>query len=406
MAVTNTQKPTALTALTLSALAIPSLVASNASQAAAVPEKQKVAVRYTQYQEADLSANRIQSGSTERYGIKVLQMSYFTPLQQKYSVQTNATFETLSGASPYGSYDYGSGQTLVTMSGASGGITEQRLDASVLGTRYFKEGTVGASAAISTENDYQSIALGLDGSLEIFDKHTTLLASMSVSFDELSPTDAELFSPGSGRADADGEKKRSFSFYEGVTQVIDKNRTLQVGVGYTRKTGHLSDPYRYDDNRPDAREQYTLSTQYRHYLSNFGDMAWHLDYRFYQDDWDVIANTVSTSVWKDISVGPLNFTIAPNFRYYWQHAAKFYTLEVNPAADPDVEYYSNDYRLSAYGAITMGLDTQFHYKDTVYTVSISQYLSAEGWGLTGSQSTETPALVNFTTLSFGLEHKF
>ncbi len=398
MAVINKKKlssTSALSALTLSAMAIPSV-----ANAAVVPENKTLSVRYTQYQEDNMPIERVTSGSTARYGIDVLQLRYFTPVADKYSVDSSVQFETLSGASPYGSSDNGNGQTEVTMSGAT--IEETRVDASVAGTRYFKEGTLTSSVYVSKENDYQSLGLGLSGSLEINQKHTTLLGSVSTSFDELSPTDANLF--GGGRAAADGKTKRSVSFYEGVTQVINKYSTLQLGVGYTRLKGHLSDPYRSKDLRPSIRAQTTVTAQYRHYLTLMGGMAWHLDYRFYQDDWGVLANTITSSVWKDFEVFGQHITLAPNVRYHWQHAADFYTLATNPAATQS--FYSDDFRLSAYGAIAVGIDMQYHHKDMVFNLGLSQYSSAENWGVTGSQDTETPALVNFTTFSLGVDYLF
>jgi hypothetical protein len=390
------KKQTALSALTMSALAIP-----NAANGMAVPDKKTLSLRYTQYQEAEMPLERVDiGGSTGRYNIDILQFRYFTPVLEKYSLDTNLSYETMSGASAYGSSLNDSGQTKVHMSGASGGIEESRVDGSVLGTRYFEDGSLGSSFAFSTENDYNSVAVGLSGALEIFQKHTTLLASLSLSYDELSPTDAELF--GGGRSEADGETKRSFSFYQGVSQVIDKYSTLQVGFGFTRLSGHLSDPYRTRDDRPELRQQNTLSVQYRYYLNKWGGMAIHGDYRYYQDDWGILANTISTSIWKDVEWAGQHLTLAPNVRYHWQHAADFYSVDSTSTS----VFYSDDYRLSAYGALSVGIDLQFHHKDTSFTLGVSQYLSSEDWGLTGSEDTETPTLVDFTTLSLGLDYHF
>jgi len=387
VAVTN--KTSALSALTLSALAIPSV-----SQAATVPEKKQLSVRVTNYQEDPLPSSRLALGSTERYGINVLQVNYFTPYKDQYSIAVSGQYETLSGASPFESRVDNNGETNVLMSGAT--IDEQRLDGSVVGTRYFKEGTLATGFAFSTENDYQSLAFSVDGSLEIFNKHTILLASMSTSFDELSPTDPSL---GGNRAEADGRSKRSFSIYEGVTQVIDKFTSIQAGIGYTRLKGYLTDPYK-NDSRPHTREQTTLDVSLRRYVTDI-EAALHLDYRYYEDDWGVLANTFTTSVWKEVGIGGLNFTLAPNLRYYYQHQADFYSVEV-----PTTEYYSSDFRLSAYGAFNLGIDVQLHHKEFTYTLGMSQYLSAEDWGLTGSKDSETPSLVNFTTISFGVDYKF
>ena len=141
----------ALSLLTLSSLAIP-----NAAIAAVAPEKKIVSVRYSQYQEANIDPSQVSFGNTGRYAIDVLQLRYLTPFKEKYSIDTNVTFETLSGASPYStSTDNTTGDTKVFMSGAS--IEETRLDASVNAMRYFDESTLGGSISFSTENDYQSI---------------------------------------------------------------------------------------------------------------------------------------------------------------------------------------------------------------------------------------------------------
>lgn len=390
------KKQTALSALTMSALAIP-----NVTDAAVAPDKKTLSLRYTQYKEAPMPQERVLAvpgSATGRYDIDILQFRFLTPVQGKYSLDTSVSYETMSGASAYGSSVNVNGQTEVHMSGAS--IEESRLDASLQGTRYFEEGTLGSSVAISTENDYESVALGVSGSLELFQKHTTLLSSLSVSHDELSPTDAELFQ--GARLEADGENKRSFSLYQGLTQVLDKYSTLQMGIGYTHLSGYLSDPYRTRDDRPDSREQTTLSLQYRYYLRSFGGLALHWDYRYYQDDWGILANTISSSVWKDVEVSGLHLTLAPNVRYHWQHAADFYSVD----ASSNSEFYSSDYRLSAYGAVSVGIDLQYHHQDTSFTLSLSQYISDEDWGATGSQDTETPALVDFTTFSLGVDYHF
>ena len=136
-----------LSLLTLSALAIPAATVSSVASAAVVPEKKTVSVRYSQYQEASMPVERVVSGNTGRYGIDILQLRYFTPLKDKYSIDTSVTFETLSGASPYSSTVNDNGQTEIIMSGAS--IEEKRLDASISGTRYFKDATLASSVSVS-----------------------------------------------------------------------------------------------------------------------------------------------------------------------------------------------------------------------------------------------------------------
>ncbi|MCP5334389.1 MAG: DUF3570 domain-containing protein [Oceanospirillaceae bacterium] len=386
MASTNKQK--ALSALTLSALAIPGL-----SQAEVVPAKGEFSFRTTQYQESPAPAQRVGAGSDERYSIDVQQFHVLQPIAGKYTLSADVTLESMSGASPIQTYD-DNGKSVLLMSGAT--IEEQRTDVSLAGKRYFSEATLGGTIATSQENDYSSLSFGMDGTLELFEKHTTLLAGLSISNDELSPTDASGLDS-DPRTLADGQKKHGFSLYEGVSQVIDKYKVLQVGVGYNRLNGYLSDPYK-GDVRPDLRESYTLTSQYRQYVK-FGDgAAWHLDYRYYEDNWKVRSHTFTTAWWQDFRFGAYRLALAPNVRYYTQTQAYFYSLDLLPLTD----YYSSDARLSTFGAVTVGLEAQFHWSSGHVDLGFQQYISSETLALLEQDNSETPGLVDFTTISLGL----
>lgn len=386
MAINNKQKT--LSALTLSALAIPGI-----GQAEVAPAKGEFSFRSTQYQEAAAPAQRVGAGSNERYSIDVQQFHVMQPFAQKYSLSADVTLESMSGASPIQTYD-DNGKSVLLMSGAT--IEEQRMDVNLAGKRYFSEATLGANVASSQENDYASLSVGMDGSLELFEKHTTLLGAFSISNDELSPTDASGLS-NDPRTLADGQKKHGFSLYEGVSQVIDKYKVLQVGLGYNRLNGYLSDPYK-GDVRPDLRESYTLTSQYRQYMRVGDGAAWHFDYRYYEDNWKVRSHTFSTAWWQDFKFAGYRLAVAPNARYYTQTQAYFYNLDLLPLTD----YYSSDARLSTFGAITLGLEAQFHWPSGHVDLGFQQYFSSETLALVEQDSRETPGLVDFTTLSLGL----
>ena len=283
------------------------------------------------------------------------------------------------------------------MSGAS--IEETRTDVSLGWHQYSKYRTHTWTIASSVENDYQSVALGWDFAIENRKRWLTLLSSLSVSYDTLSPTDADVF--GGPRAQADGETKTSVSVYGGFNLVVNAMTTLQMGAGLTQLDGYLSDPYRGADNRPDQRQQVVFDVLLRRYVGWLG-AAWHVDYRYYQDDWEVKAHTIDQHLYKQWALDSGSFMLGPNVRYYWQHQASFYDL----SSTPSEPFYSSDYRLSAYGALSVGLALTWDWHDWGVSLDISQYLSDETWGVTGKQDTETPALVDFTTVSFGLFTRF
>ena len=379
-----------------SALAIPSVCISSHSSAAVAPESHEVSLRFTEYRENDMPSERVTVGSDQRYSIDILQFSLVSPLQNQKLLKTYIAYETMTGASPLKSQQNESDQTEVLMSGAS--IEEKRIDANISLTKYKKRSTLAGSISVSQENDYQSLALSVDGSIENNNQHLTLIGSLSVSSDELSPTDPE---GNVNRTNAVNELKNSQSVYLGFNRILNKYSTIQLGVGFTQLAGYLSDPYRITDVRPDERNQNTVSLQFRTFNARLASSI-HFNYRYYQDDWELLAHTLESSVWKDIAFSGFKLTLVPSIRYYWQHQASFYDL--NSASTE--AFQSSDFRLSAYGSVNFGLDVKFQFSDMALTLAATQYISGENLGMSGGQSYETPSLVNFSTLSFGIDYKY
>lgn len=387
-------KLTTLTALSAAAMAIP-------GHSETIPDKKSIGVRYTSYQEADSPRERTFTPETERYQINILQVGYNGPLNENWYLNTELQYETLSGASPTRTYENEEGRSVLEMSGAS--IEEARTDIKVSPRHYFDSGTAAVTLSASTENDYDAYAIGTDGTLEIFDKHTTLIGAFSISKDTLSPTDPQLSTE---RQAAKGRSKQIISVYEGLSQIIDKYSTLQVGFGYTRLNGFLSDPYKFEDRRPGSRDQYVLSTQYKHFLDVMDGAALHGEYRFYRDDWGINSHTLGVRWAQQLSLWDHSFRITPLGRYYQQDKADFYSLTPDPDDDsPGPEFRSSDYRLSTYGAITIGVAAEVPVGDWTIHFDWQQYFSRESWVITGAEDEETPGLVNFTTLTLGFDYR-
>ncbi len=385
------KKITALSALSAAALAIP-------SHSEVAPEDTALSYRYSSYQEEEAPRERTFSGSLERYNIDVHQFGYRTPIADSWYLTSELQYESLSGASPTQTYKNDNGDSVLLMSGAS--IEETRIDVKVAPKKYFKDGTAGGLLAYSTENDYESIALGLDGTLEIFDKHTTLIGSMSLSNDTIKPTDASL---SSARQDADGKQKSSFSIYEGVSQVINKYSVLQIGIGYTSLSGYLSDPYKFEDRRPGGREQLTLSAQHKQFMNVLDGAAILSNYRYYNDDWGVASHTIDVKWAQQFDISNYQIIATPLVRYYTQTKADFYSLEQNPPSD---QFNSSDARLSSYGAFTFGFTSEVKFSQWSLHFDWQQYYSREDLALFESSGDETPALVNFSTFTVGVDYQF
>jgi hypothetical protein len=391
------KKITAISALSAAALAIP-------SYGEVAPEDKELSYRFSSYQEEVAPRARVFQGSLKRYSIDVHQIGYRTPIGDSWYVASELQYESMSGASPTQTYnelddtDNATGNSVVLMSGAS--IEEQRTDIKIAPKKYFNKGTAGGMLAYSNENDYESIALGFDGTLEIYDKHTTLIGSLSFSDDTLSPTDASI---SAARTAANGEKRKSFSIYEGVSQIINKYSVLQVGIGYTRLSGHLSDPYKFADQRPDQREQFTLSVQHKQFMNVLEGAAILSNYRYYNDDWGIASHTVDVQWSQQFDISHYRIIAAPLLRYYTQTEADFYSLQQSPPAD---QFNSSDSRLSPYGAFTFGFTSELKFLQWSLHFDWQQYNSSESFALFGSSNDEAPALVNFSTFTTGVDYKF
>ena len=149
-----------------------------------------------------------------------------------------------------------------------------------------------------------------------------------------------------------------------MSQVLTPNDTAQLNLYYAHQSGYLTDPYKAYwgiDNRPTSRDQYALLARWNHYFES-ANATLRTSYRYYHDDWEVTANTL-TAEWAQTL--PDGWVLTPNLRYTTQSAASFY---YDPIYDPLLGapfppgylsnpdgFYTSDTRLSAFGGITAGL---------------------------------------------------
>ena len=277
---------TTLLALTSSALMLP---AYQGAMADAPPEFTEMGVRYSKYEEDDiLGSKSFPSGvGSERYEIDVAQFHLLAPVADSWSVALDVAWEDMSGASPWFVGEAAGSGPKVIMSGAS--IEDTRTEVSVTTRYYFDRGNAGFNYTNSDEDDYESDAVSLDGSFNSEDGLTTYTAAVSASSDDIDPTEGSNNPNVTG-----GDDKDIRSAWLGVSQIISKRALVRFGLGYTYRDGLLTDPYKYRDLRPDERKEWTISSGYRHFFDG-PNAALHVDYRYFDDDWEVSSHTVEAS---------------------------------------------------------------------------------------------------------------
>ena len=232
--------------------------------------------------------------------------------------------------------------------------------------------------------------MALDGAFNSADGMTTYSAAISASADEIEPTQ------GAVPTNTLKDDKDIRSAWVGVSRIVSKRAIVRFGLGYTYREGFLTDPYKLFDQRPDERREWTLGSGYRHFFVG-PNAALHADYRYFDDDWGVRSHTLDLSWHQNFGA---RTRLTPYLRYYTQDEADFFSN----AVDFGSRYYADDYRLSAFGAITLGLRLRQEVGDWSFVLSGERYRTDESWGLYSGE--ESPGLVDFWRFTIGLDYIF
>ena len=384
----KTKHSRSLIALSTSALALPGI-----AHADAPPTESTLSYKISNYQEDDLTRAQVPFGELGRYDIDVHQFQYVSPLGRDFALFIDANHEDMSGASPWFSTANAAGEPVINMSGASG-ITDARSELSI-GTRYYSQnGNFGGAVGYSEENDYRATYVNLSGSRNFNNDLTTVTLGFSHSADDIFPTDAELFNR------VRNEDKRATSAAVSLSQVINRVTTFQTALSITEQSGYLSDPYKLQDARPDNKTQIALSNSLRYFFIE-ADGALQANYRYYHDDFGISSHTLDLSWFQNIN---RSFQVAPMLRYYSQSAAEFYT-NIDDFTKPLTEPQSSDYRLSAFGAFSGGINLIADFGDWTTTFTAERYVANEKYSVYAVNQ-PSPALVQFVRLSLGVDYSF
>jgi hypothetical protein len=299
------------------------------------PQGGSISLRYLDYADRQSGLDRIHAHSPS--------IAVTAPVASDWSIEGTLTADDVSGASP---------RYHTAVSGASH-MQDERKAGDLAVTRYFRRGTLTAGAAYSTEHDYVSRALSLNGTLSSEDNDTTWAFGLAGSRDSIDPVNHVVVD----------EHKKTVSVLAGVTRVLTPNDIGQLTLTRTNGDGYFNDPYKLFDNRPRSRRQNTVLLRWNHYLDSTGGTT-RLGYRYYSDSYRIRAHTLSGEYVQPLGGG---WSVVPDVRLYTQGAASFYYDPVydgtlGPPFPPgfssgaSVDRLSSpDQRLSGFGAVTVGL---------------------------------------------------
>ncbi|PCJ17669.1 MAG: hypothetical protein COA96_17580 [SAR86 cluster bacterium] len=377
-----------LIALSTTALALPGIATADAP-----PTQSTLSYKISNYKEDKLSRSEVPFGDLDRYDIDVHQFQLVSPISRNMSVEINANYESLSGASPWFTSTGLNGEPIVNLSGASG-IRDRRSEINIGSTYYLENGSFSANLGYSEEDDYRATYFGVNGEQHFNNDLTSVSLGFSYSADDIFPTDAKIFNR------VNKEDKRSTSAFMSISQVINQFSSFQSAISLTRQSGFLSDPYKLIDVRPESKRQISWSNSYRRFFKN-ANAAWHINYRYYHDDFGISSHTVDMSWHQNIG---RSIKVIPIVRYYSQSAANFFT-NVDDFLKPVTQYQSSDYRLSAFGAISGGLNFVADLGQWTATLSTERYIANEKYSAYNVSKVST-ALVSYNRISLGIEYSF
>jgi hypothetical protein len=360
------------------AMALQLLVSPQGAIADSAPDRGLVAFKYLDYLDSQPGSDRIR--------VKAPSLLVMKPLSSEWSMSGTYTTDSISGASP------------AYHTKALRNMHDQRHAVELSATHYDALGTQTYGGSFSKELDYLSRGLFYSFTQSTEDKNTTWNAGVSTNSDQINPTNHIV----------SNETKQSLDFIAGVTQVIGVYDIAQLQVGRYLGQGYFSDPYKVFDLRPRTRKHSTLMGKWNHHFES-NQSTLRMSYRYYEDSWGIESHTLNME-W----VKPLQnqWTVMPYLRLYTQSAASFFVnadnsgLPFPPNPSLDATYYSEDQRMSAYGAHTYGFKvSKLIDPSTTLDLKLEQYQQRAGWRIGGSGSSGLdPFLAK--TIQLGISHYF
>jgi hypothetical protein len=298
------------------------------------------------------------------------------------SLNFNATFDALSGASPNGALPSHSPQTFTGPSGkASHAYTiapgQLPADPHYSDTRFAAGGNwttpltrvdeLSIGGKFSVEDDFVSGTIDASIAHDFNHKNTTLSFGLYNEYDSLHPV-GNTPVPGSDVASlirTGSKSKDGVGALLGITQVMTRTWLSEFNLSVDRFTGYLNDPYKitsiidsagnttaYEyESRPDQRTR--KSAYWENRIAWSSQLSTAVSLRYMSDDWAVRSDTAQLHLrW---SWSNREQYIQPTFRWYRQTAADFYTPFILDAARLNTGFESADSRLGAFHALTYGV---------------------------------------------------
>lgn len=327
----------------------------------------------------------------ERIAVDAPALQLRLPLGERWGLEAGATVDQVSGASP---------RWHSAISGASR-MTERRKAGDLKITRYEPRSSVSLGYAQSDENDFHSQALSLEGRWASDDNNRSWNAGLALTRDRIGSVDDVNLD----------ERRRTIEATAGVTLALSRADLVQATLTLADGRGFYGDPYKRVDRRPDERRQRIAVLRWNHHFEQ-PDLTLRSSYRSYVDSFGVRSHTLQ---FEPVRALGEHFSVAPSLRLYSQSAARFYYDPVYSFAgapyppgyfEAPPAFLSPDQRLSAFGAVTLGLKITWQAGTQWSTdLKLERYEQRASWRVGGAGS---PGLAPFSArfVQWGLSRRF
>ncbi len=334
--------------------------------------------------------------------------SYYYRGEMFLSEDTSFRFQMLrdaiTGSSPMGALPGGTQPFLVELDDVRNGVV-----AAI--SQQLSDHRVELELSHSRESDYLSQGFALNDRWELNQKNTTV----TFGFNYLNDTIAVR--------GTDDQNKRSYDFFLGASQLLDRDTILSANLTLGYAEGYLSDQYKviqrneffggipitsiYRENRPASRLRAVVQLQGTRFFDG-ANGALDAIVRLSQDDYGVFSQSLQVEwrqgFWK-------RFEMTPFFRCYQQTAADFFYNSLNEVSiDAPQEFpdgsgpnYSADYRLSSMMTMSVGAKARCRLGENVALSMAYEYYAMAGIGHDQAPEAAYPTASMWT---FGLNFTF
>ena len=233
-----------------------------------------------------------------------------------------------------------------------------RAFSTVTGSRAIGNHTLTLTGGFSTEYDYQSFSAGGGWSTSFNGSNSSLATSFRVYSDTVEMYDIEGVSQGE-------EDRSTVDFSVGFSQVLGRRTLLSLELFACQQDGFLSAPFqevilapssafsegeRVAERLPDRRARFAAGLSLNHSFSKRAVQR--VQYRFYDDDWGIRAQTVSLETHFRLPATRGSW-VYPILRWHSQTAADYYGAPRTSSSDD--AFYSADPDLSGFDSFKYGV---------------------------------------------------